>query len=66
MSRRLSDPTANNAIGSIDRELNKKRKEAAKIARLYRDGKLTSAELAEARKQFRGICRNFLTDALAG
>ena len=59
-----SDPTANAAMGAVDKELNAKRKLAKQIARQYHEGWLSLRELEQARKEFRGLSRNFLRDAL--
>ena len=59
-----SNPTANAAIGAVDRELRMMRKRAAQIKSRHRQGKLTSEELAAARKQFIGIYARLLREAL--
>lgn len=59
-----SDPTANAAMGAVDKELNAKRKLAKQIARQYHEGWLSLRELEQARKEFRDLSRNFLRDAL--
>jgi len=59
-----SDPTANAAIGVVDREIRMMRKHAEKIKRRCKNGQLTSEELAVARKQFVGIYSRFLREAL--
>lgn len=64
MSSYCSDPTANSAIGAVDREINRMRREAARLGRLRRRGLLSSTDEAEARKQFTGIYRRLLTEAL--
>lgn len=60
----FSNPTANAAIGSVDREIKMMRKRAEQIKRRRQNGLLTSQELAQARKQFVGIYRRFLREAL--
>ena len=60
-----SNPTANAAIGTVDREIRMMRKRAQQIKRLRRQGRLTPQEEALARKQFVGIYRRFLLEALA-
>ena len=59
-----SNPTANAAIGSVDREIRMMRKRAEQIKRRRKNGQLTSEELAAARKQFIGIYARFLREAL--
>jgi len=58
------DPTANAAIGAVDRQLKRMRKEAAHIAYLNRQGKFTPEMEAEARRRFIGIFRPILEQAL--
>jgi len=60
----FSNPTANAAIGSVDREIKMMRKRAEQIKRRRQNGLLTPQELAQARKQFVGIYRRFLQEAL--
>ena len=59
-----SNPTANAAIGSVDRQIRIMRKRAKLIRLRRKQGLLTSRELAQARKEFVGIYRRFLTEAL--
>lgn len=59
-----SNPTANAAIGSVDREIRMMRKRAEQIKRRRKNGHLTNEELALARKQFVGIYARFLREAL--
>ena len=59
-----SDPTANAAIGTVDREIRMMRKRAEQIKRRRKNGQLTNEELALARKQFVGIYARFLREAL--
>ena len=59
-----SNPTANAAIGTVDREIRMMRKRADQIKYRRRKGLLTPAELAKARKQFVGIYARFLREAL--
>lgn len=59
-----SNPTANAAIGAVDREIRMMRKRAAQIKRCRQQGGLTADELAKARKQFVGIYARFLREAL--
>lgn len=59
-----SNPTANAAIGRVDREWEFMRKKAEHIRARRLRGQLTHAELAAARKQFVGIYAKLLRDAL--
>ncbi len=60
----FSNPTANAAIGSVDREIKMMRKRAEQIKRRRQKGLLTPHELALARREFVGIYRRFLREAL--
>lgn len=64
MKNYRNDPTANTAIGSVDRELSRRRKEAERAARLIRRGRLTLEEEMRIRARFTGIFRRALEDAL--
>ena len=59
-----SDPTANAAIGAVDRQLRRMRREAEHIASLRRQGRFTPEMEAEARRRFIGIFRPILEKAL--
>ena len=59
-----SNPTENAAVGTVDRELKRLQKLAKRIRQRNRMGMLTAEELADARKQFVGIYRRFLREAL--
>lgn len=59
-----SNPTANAAIGAVDREIRMMRKRAEQIKRRRKSGQLTNEELAVASKQFTGIYARFLREAL--
>lgn len=59
-----SDPTASAAIGAVDRELRRMRKEARRLRQLRDQGRLTREEELEARWRFKGIYRRLLEDAL--
>lgn len=59
-----SNPTANAAIGAVDREIRMMRKRADQIKRCRQQGLLTPEELATARKQFIGIYARLLREAL--
>ena len=64
MKNYRNDPTANTAIGSVDRELSRRRKEAERAARLIRSGRLSLNEEMRIRARFNGIFRRALEDAL--
>lgn len=59
-----SNPTANAAIGAVDREIRMMRKYADQIKRRHKNGQLTTEELVLARKRFVGIYARFLREAL--
>ena len=59
-----SNPTANAAIGKVDREIRMMRKRAEQIKLRRNQGLLTSEELAQARKDYVGIYARFLREAL--
>jgi len=59
-----SNPTANAAIGAVDREIKQMRKRAEQIKCRRKNGQLTNEELVLARKQFVGIYARFLREAL--
>lgn len=56
-----SDPTANRALGPINREFSKLEKKAKNLCRLLDEGKLTAEDFAQAQSQFTGIYRHVLT-----
>ena len=56
-----SDPTANLALGGINREFSRLEKKAKKLCRLLDQGKLTVEEFRAANAQFTGIYRHVLT-----
>lgn len=64
MSNYYSNPTANAALGSVERELKQMKKRAKQLRRYYRLGLLTPEEICRARRQFTGIYRRFLEEAL--
>ena len=59
-----SDPTANRALGGINREFSRLEKKAKKLRRLWKEGKISDAELAAAQSQFTGIYRHVLTHVM--
>ena len=56
-----SDPTANRALGGINREFSRLEKKAKNLCRRLDEGKLTPAEFQAAHAQFTGIYRHVLT-----
>ncbi len=57
-----SDPTANAAIGAVNKEYNKLRKKAKAIKKLRQTGKLTPTQEAALEKEFIGIFRHLLDE----
>ncbi len=66
MSYLHSDPTANRAIGSLDREYKMMQSEAERIRTLRRSNMLSFEEEQKARRRFIGIYRPLLERALQG
>lgn len=64
MSNYRPDPTANAAIGAVDKEIRLKAKRAKRIKELRQRGLLTPAAEAQARREFTGIFRHLLKEAL--
>lgn len=60
-----SDPTANMAIGNINREFSKQVNKAKKLHKLYKEGKISEATLEKAHDQFRGLYRHVLDNVLS-
>ena len=65
MANHKNDPTANAALGAIDREIREKKKEARRAAQMIRSGRLSPEEEYRLRRRFNGIFRRYLTEALA-
>lgn len=59
-----SDPTANAAIGTVDREIRRLRKRAEQIRHRRQKGLLTKQEEEDARREFVGTYRRFLMEVL--
>ena len=55
-----SDPTANRALGSINREFSRLEKKAKNLCRLLDEGKLSPEEFDAAHSRFTGIYRHVL------
>lgn len=64
MANNHSDPTANAAIGAVDKQLAQMRREAQRIGELHRRGQLSPEALMAARHRFTGIYRRLLKEAL--
>jgi len=64
MKGTYSDPTANAAVGSLEKEFKRMQKEAERIRALRLSGQLTSEEEERARRRFIGIYRPMLEKAL--
>lgn len=61
----FGNPTSNQAVGNVDRELRRLQKEAERLGALRRNGMLSPAQEAAARRRFTGIFRTLLEDALS-
>ena len=59
-----SDPTANSALGGINREFARLEKKAKHLRRLFKEGAITEEGLARAQAQYKGIYRHVLTRVL--
>lgn len=59
-----SDPTANRALGPINREFSRLEKKAKAIRKQLQEGKITPADVERAQAQFTGIYRHVLTNVL--
>ena len=59
-----ANPTANSAIGAVDRELAAMRRRAKQLRQLRLQGRLTARELEQANRQFVGIYRRLMLEAL--
>ena len=66
MANYRNDPTASAALGSIDREIRAKRREARIAARMIRRGRLSAEQERVRRRRFTGIFRRFLCEELEG
>ncbi len=56
--RSYSDPTANAALGAIEKEFRDKEKQIDRLKALRRKGKLSDEQVLEASRQFTGIFRH--------
>ena len=59
-----SDPTANMAIGNVNREFSKLTKKAKRIRKDFEEGRISEQALMREQKKFRGIYRNILNNVL--
>ena len=59
--KHYSDPTANQALGGINREFSRLEKKAKDLCRRLDEGKLTPEQFEAAQAQFTGIYRHVLT-----
>ena len=59
-----SDPTANRALGGINREFSRLEKKAKKIRQRLKEGKMTLEEVEKAQAEVTGIYRHVLTHVL--
>ncbi len=59
-----SDPTANSALGSINREFSRLEKRAKHLRRLRDAGKISPEALEKAQAEFKGLYQHVLTNAL--
>ena len=59
--KHYSDPTANKALGGINREFSRLEKKAKTLCRLLDEGRLTTEQFQAAQSQFTGIYRHVLT-----
>ncbi len=64
MSSYYSNPTANAAMGAVDKEIRQMAKRATRIKALRKTGRLTPEIEARARREFTGIFRPLLERAL--
>ena len=62
--KHYSDPTANKALGGINREFARLEKKAKTLCRLLDEGRITPAAFDAAQAQFTGIYRRVLRNAL--
>ncbi len=60
-----SDPTASQALGSINREFSKREKRAKALCERYLKGTLSDEAFEAAHAQFTGIYQHVLDHALA-
>ena len=59
MSRHYSDPTANAAIGRVDKEMKKMKEYAKLLETMKKEGRLSPEQEREARKLFNGIYKSY-------
>lgn len=61
---KYSDPTANMALGNINREFSRLEKKARRLRQRYEEGRLSEAALLRAQENFTGIYRHVLTNVM--
>ena len=66
MSNLHADPTANRAVGSVEREYKMMQKEAERIRILRRNNMLSFEEEERARRRFIGIYKPLFERAMQG
>jgi hypothetical protein len=59
-----SDPTANMALGQVNREFSQQVKKAKRILKLYKEGKISDETLEKAHAQFKGLYRYVLQNVI--
>lgn len=59
-----SDPTANMALGQVNREFSQQVKKAKRILKLYKEGKISDEMLEKAHAQFKGLYRYVLKNVI--
>ena len=64
MANAYRNPTENQAIGAVDKEIRRMQQKAQTLKRLRRCGRLTPEMEVQARREFVGIYRRFLREAL--
>lgn len=57
-----SNPTANAAMGAVDKEIRAKKKYAKRLKALRKNGLISDEEIARVRCRFPGIYRRFYLD----
>lgn len=64
MRMNRNDPTANAAIGAVDRELKRMRREAEHLRTMRQRGHLTPEQEERARARYTGIFRPIWTEVM--
>ncbi len=58
------DPTADRALGNINREFSRLEKKAKTLRKLYEEGKLSESALRKSQAQFTGLYKHVLSNVL--